>query len=413
MAVLLQHLKLLNQGKFSPPKDYSFSNGTLSPADEKEKVAYDQIIDCSNYLASKGWVDLRCGVGEPGQEYRETVASLCAALQSGGFAKAVVLPNTDPVIQSKTEVAFLKAKAAAYLQELVILGAVTKNAQGEDLTEMLDMHFEAGLQFFGDGTHPLANADRYLKILQYLQKFEGTLFDQAYDPLLAIFGQMHEGEISTQLGMKGIPNLAEEVAIQRNIELLRYAGGRVHFQTLSAAKGVDLIRQAKKEGLNVTADVSIYQLIFTDGDLLSFDTNLKVQPPFRGATDRAALLEGLRDGTLDALVSNHQPQDYDSKFCEFDHAAFGMAGLTAFLPAMVQLVKELGWELLLEKVTSGPEKVVGQSADSWTIFDPTEKWTYNEKTNPSLSANHPWFGQELTGKVKYCIQKGHLIQVND
>jgi dihydroorotase len=203
------------------------------------------------------------------------------------------------------------------------------------------------------------------------------------------------------------------VAIQRNIELLRYAGGRVHFQTLSTAKGVDLIRQAKKEGLQVTADVSIYQLIFTDGDLLSFDTNLKVQPPLRGATDRAALLQGLRDGTLDALVSNHQPQDYDSKFCEFDHAAFGMAGLTAFLPAMVQLAKELGWELLLEKVTSGPEKVVGQSADSWTIFDPTEKWTYTEKTNPSLSANHPWFGQELTGKVKYCIQKGHLIEVND
>ena len=202
------------------------------------------------------------------------------------------------------------------------------------------------------------------------------------------------------------------MAIQRNIELLRYAGGRVHFQTLSTANGVNLIRQAKKEGLNVTADVSIYQLIFTDADLLSFDTNLKVQPPFRGASDRAALLEGLRDGTLDALVSNHQPQDYDSKFCEFDHAAFGMAGLAAFLPAMTQLAKELGWELLLEKVTSGPEKVLGPSANSWTIFDPTEKWTYNEKSNASLSSNHPWFEQEMTGKVKYCIQKGHLIQVN-
>ena len=352
MAVLLQHLKLLNQGKFSPPKDYSFSNGILTPADEKEKVAYDQVIDCSNYLASKGWVDLRCGIGEPGQEYRETVESLCTSLLASGFAKAVVLPNTHPVIQSKSEVSFLQNKAAKFTPELAILGAVTKNTEGEDLTEMLDMHYQTGITLFGDGTKPLSNTDRYLKILYYLQKFDGTLFDHAYDPLLAIFGQMHEGEISTQLGMKGIPNLAEEVAIQRNIELLRYAGGRVHFQTLSTAKGVDLIRQAKKEGLNVTADVSIYQLIFTDGDLLSFDTNLKVQPPFRGATDRAALLEGLRDGTLDALVSNHQPQDYDSKFCEFDHAAFGMAGLTAFLPAMEQLAKELGWELLLEKVTS-------------------------------------------------------------
>jgi dihydroorotase len=413
MAVLLQHLKLIQQGKISTPRAYAFADGILTPTEITNPAEYDQVVDCSAYLASSGWIDLRCGLGEPGQEYRETVASLCASLQASGFAKAVVMPNTDPVIHSKTEVAFLKSKAKEFPQELVVLGAVTKHTEGEDLTEMLDMHFQSGIQFFGDGTKPLANADRYMKILYYLQKFEGTLFDHAYDPLLAIFGQMHEGEMSTKLGMKGIPNLAEDVAIQRNLELLRYAGGKVHFQTLSTAKGVDLIRKAKQEGLQVTADVSIYQLLFSDQDLETFDTQLKVKPPFRGAVDRNALIQGLKDGTLDALVSNHQPQDVDAKFCEFDQAAFGMTGLQTFLPALVTLAEELGWELLIEKITTGPEKILGKGAPSWTIFDPNELWTYNEKSNASLSSNHPWFGQELKGKVKYCIHQGQFLHVNE
>lgn len=413
MAVLLQHLKLIQQGKISAPRAYAFADGALIPTQTIDSAAYDQVLDCNAYLASSGWIDLRCGLGEPGQEYRETVASLCASLQASGFAKAVVMPNTDPVIHSKTEVAFLTSKAKEFPQELVVLGAVTKNAEGEDLTEMLDMHFQSGIQFFGDGTKPLANADRYMKILYYLQKFEGTLFDHAYDPLLAIFGQMHEGEVSTKLGMKGIPNLAEDVAIQRNLELLRYAGGKVHFQTISTAKGVDLIRKAKQEGLQVTADLSIYQLLFSDQDLETFDTHLKVKPPFRGANDRAALVQGLKDGTIDALVSNHQPQDVDAKFCEFDQAAFGMTGLQTFLPALVALAEELGWELLIDKITSGPEKILGKGAPSWTIFDPNERWTYDERNNASLSANHPWFGKELKGKVKYCIHQGQFLQVNE
>jgi len=413
MAVLLQHLKLIQQGKISTPRAYAFADGVLTPTEATDPAAYDQVVDCHDYLASSGWIDLRCGLGEPGQEYRETVASLCASLQASGFAKAVVMPNTDPVIHSKTEVAFLTSKAKEFSQELVILGAVTKNTEGEDLTEMLDMHFQSGIQFFGDGTKPLANADRYMKILYYLQKFEGTLFDHAYDPLLAIFGQMHEGEMSTKLGMKGIPNLAEDVAIQRNLELLRYAGGKVHFQTLSTAKGVELIRKAKQEGLQVTADVSIYQLLFSDEDLETFDTHLKVKPPFRGPNDRAALVQGLKDGTIDALVSNHQPQDVDAKFCEFDQAAFGMTGLQTFLPALVTLAEELGWELLIEKITTGPEKILGKGAASWTIFDPNERWTYDEKSNASLSANHPWFGKELKGKVKYCIHQGQFLHVNE
>jgi dihydroorotase len=293
------------------------------------------------------------------------------------------------------------------------MGAVTRNAQGEELTEILDMHFQSGLRFFGDGIKTLSNSDRYMKILQYLQKFDGVLFDHAYDPLLAIFGQMHEGDISTKLGMKGLPNLAEDIAIQRNLEILRYTGGKVHFQTINTAKGVDLIRKAKKEGLNVTADVSIYQLLFSDEDLVTFDSNYKVKPPFRGDEDRLALLDGLKDGTIDALVSNHQPQDFDSKFAEFDLAIFGMSGLQTFLPALVKLSSELSWELLVEKITSGPSRILSATDQSWTIFDPNEKWIYNEKSNKSLSSNNPWFGKELQGKVKFVVQKGQLIKIDE
>lgn len=411
-SLLLRDLRMVANGEISPAQNFLFNEGSLIPYYGVFSSWSGKTINCQGFLGSKGWIDLRCGIGEPGLEYRETVESLCESLMVSGFSKAVVMPNTDPVIQTKNEVDFLLSKSSKYSPCLEIMGAVTKNTLGEDFTEILDVHYQSGVRVFGEGVKPLSNSDRYMKALQYLQRFDGILFDYAYDPLLGIFGQMHEGEVSTQLGMKGIPNLAEDVAIQRNLEILRYAGGRVHFQTVSTSKGADLIRKAKAEGLKVTADVSIYQLIFSDSDLVHFDSNFKVKPPFRGQDDREALIEALKDGTIDAIVSNHQPKGFDDKFSEFDLASFGMSGLQSFLPAMVQLVPELGWELLIDKITNGPEKIVG-SVDSWTIWNPEENWQYTDKSNRSLSSNHPWFGKELKGKVKLVIQKGKLIQIDE
>ena len=400
-------------GKINSPSNFILEGSSLIPAPAQIDSDKYEILNCTGFLASSGWIDLRCGLGEPGQEYRESIESLADSLTCSGFVKAVIMPNTDPVLQSKNEVDFVINKSKKYPVQLEVMGAVTKNTAGEDLTEILDMHFQSGLKIFGDGIRTLANSDRYMKILQYLQKFDGVLFDHAYDPLLAIFGQMHEGEVSTKLGMKGIPSLSEYVAIQRNLEIIRYTGGRAHFQTLSTAEGVELVRKAKAEGLNVTADVSIYQLIFKDSDLVNFDPNFKVKPPFRGTPDRSALMEGLKDGTIDAIVSNHQPQDFDSKFAEFDLASFGMAGLQTFLPAMTILSKELGWGILVEKITSGPAQLSGAPAESFTIWNPEETWVYDEKSNKSLSSNNPWFGQELTGKVKYLIVGGKLVRINE
>ena len=413
MSVLFKGLRIINQTGSGESKDYVFENGELTPASSGKLLKFDQEVNASGWLLTEGWVDLRCGLGEPGHEYKESIESLADSLVASGFSSAVILPNTDPVIQSKGDVDFVLNRSKRYTPEFLIQGAVTKDTDGENFTEILDMHHQSGVSIFGEGTKPLANGDRYMKILQYLQKFDGVLFDHAYDPLLAIFGHMHEGENSTMLGVKGIPNLAEDVAIQRNLEIIRYTGGRVHFQTINTAKGVRLIREAKAEGLNVTADVSIYQLLFADDDLMDFDPNLKVLPPFRGKSDRAALIEGIKDGSIDALVSNHQPEDRDAKFMEFDLANFGMVGLQTFLPALVLLEKELGWDLLIDKITAGPKAILPQQiGQSWTIFDPNADWIYNEKSNKSNSSNSPWFGKRLKGQVKFVVQKGQLIEVN-
>lgn len=413
MSVLFKGLRILHPDGSEEPTDYIFKNQEFAPVDPKSSISFDTEINAEGWILSVGWIDLRCGLGEPGHEYKESIESLADSLVASGFATAVILPNTDPVIQSKQDVDFVLNRAKRYTPEFLIQGAVTKDTDGENLTEILDMHHQSGVSIFGEGIKPLANADRYMKIIQYLQKFNGVLFDHAYDPLLAIFGHMHEGENSTMLGVKGIPNLAEDVAIQKNLEIIRYAGGRVHFQTINTAKGVNLIREAKREGMQVTADVSIYQLLFADSDLMDFDPNLKVLPPFRGDLDRLALIEGIKDGTIDAIVSNHQPEDRDSKFMEFDLANFGMVGLQTFLPALVVLEKEFGWHMLLEKITTGPNKILPHTlAQSWTIFDPEAVWTFDEKSNKSLSSNSPWYGKELKGQVKYVIQKGQLIQTN-
>ncbi|WP_373492878.1 dihydroorotase [Aquiflexum sp.] len=413
MAVLLQALRLIDPQRINPPKNYIYTGDQIVAEKAGSDFSVKETIDCSGFLASKGWVDLRCMSGEPGEEYKESMESLGEVLQSSGFVKAVLMPNTHPAVQTRNEVQFLKSKSANWFSDLIIQAAATKDTKGEDFTDILDLNQE-GVFVFGDGLNPISNPDRLMKILQYLQKFNGILFDQTYEPLLALFGQIHEGFTSTRIGMKGIPNLAEDIAIHKNLEILRYSGGRLHFQTISTKGAVEEIRQAKKEGLQVTADISLYQLVFSDEDMMGFDTNLKVMPPFRGKEDREALIEGLKDGTIDAIVSNHQPQDLDAKHMEFDLSLFGMLGLQTFLPAMVKLAEEISWPLFISKITDGPNAVLGQQSDkleNLTIFDPEENWVFDKKSNRSLSSNSPWHNTELTGKVKFVINKNKFVKI--
>ncbi|WP_242920606.1 dihydroorotase [Pontibacter liquoris] len=391
-------------------------NGVITYIGPDEPEA-DQVISTENLCVSAGWVDMYAAVGEPGLEFKEDLESLSAAAAAGGFTEVLCLPNTQPVVQSKAGISYLKSRSALLPVTLHPLAAVTADTDGKDLSEMIDLH-QAGALAFTDGTRPVQGADVLLKALQYLQSFDGLLLNRPDNTRLSDHGQMHEGQASTRLGMKGIPALAEEVMVTRDLQLLAYTGGKLHFSLVSTAAAVEAIRQAKAAGLQVTCDVASYQLAFTDEEIPPFDTNYKVTPPFRGQTDAQAIKEGLKDGTIDALVSAHVPQDTESKKLEFDLAEFGIINLeTAFAVANTTLSDTLSTAQLVEKLTTNPRRILGLPQPrlaegekaNLTLFDPSRTWVPAPEKARSKSDNSPFFGRQLTGSVLGIIHKGQVV----
>ena len=407
MKTLIRSAQILStQSPFHKKiKNVLIQNGRIEEIGDKNYAA-DKVIEAEGMILSPGWFDLGTCVGDPGHENREDLASLAKAAAAGGFTEVAVLPNTLPTVQTKNEVSYITANNESRLVQVHALAAVTKNCKGEELTEMIDLH-EAGAIAFTDGLKPIWHTDIFLKSLQYLQKFEGLLIDHPEDIWLNLFGQMHEGPNSTMLGLKGMPRIAEEVAVSRNLKLLGYAGGRLHLSKLSTAKAIDLVRTAKKKGLNISCDIASYQPLLSDELLSDFDTNYKVNPPLREKADQEALIKGLKDGTIDVIVSNHIPLDDESKFLEFDLSDFGMINLQTFASHMASLSSSVDMELLIEKITDAPRRLlnlapvtidIGVKANL-TLFDPTCEWTFTPDANLSKSRNSPWLGKTLKGKA--------------
>ena len=401
-----------------------------------------RMVRADNLHVSPGWVDLRVSTGDPGHEHKEDLTSVCRVAAAGGFTDIAVLPNTQPVVDEKGVLGYVRRMAEGQPVSVHVIAAVTRQAAGEDFAEMLDLH-HAGAVAFSDGHHPLQNPDLLLKTLQYLQPVGGLLMNRPEEAMLTRFGQMHEGVESTLLGLKGMPALAEELIIERDLRLLEYAWGRgqgaegegfrdnetllpqpaapsptppaLHFSTLSSARSVELIRRAKAQGLPVSCDVAAHQLIFTDANLADFDTNYKVNPPFRLSADVTALWAGLIDGTIDAIVSDHRPQDSESKQIEFDQAEFGIIGLETAFATVLTNNQGLSLGQLIDKFTTCPRQILrlppvtvaeGQSA-RLTLFEPARVWTF-ERTH-SRSRNSPFFGWELTGRVLGTVHQGQFI----
>ena len=381
--------------------------------DESSEGTFDHTLSGEMLYVSAGWLDLQAHFCDPGLEHKEDLHTGARAAAAAGFTEVALLPNTDPTVQTKNEVRYLLQGHGPV--QLHPLAAVTRHTQGEELTEMIDLH-EAGAVAFTDGIHPLTHSQVLLKALQYVQKFDGLLINRPEDTQLTAYGAMHEGVNSTRLGMKGMPVLAETIALERDLRLLAYASEfayphppRLHVSNLSSAAGVEVIRAAKQRGLSVSCDVAAHQLMFDDSQLATFDTNFKVNPPLRSLEDQRALVEGLVDGTIDVIVSAHQPQDEESKKCEFDLAEFGIIGLPAVLPTISRVASSGGATLatLIEKLTVNPRQLLkrplpkikeGEVANL-TVFDPSAPWTWNQKNHLSKSYNHPWYGTELTGRV--------------
>ncbi|MDP4680923.1 MAG: dihydroorotase [Cyclobacteriaceae bacterium] len=372
----------------------------------KSNFKADKVFQRKGLMVSKGWFDMRANFNDPGLEFKEDIESGCKTATVGGFTGIAILPNTDPVVQSKSQIEYIKSKSAACLPDIYPIAALTTDTKGEELTEMIDLHY-AGASAFSDGELPVWNTDILLKSLIYLQKFDGLLINKPEDRMLTQFGDMNEGPTSTVLGMKGMPALAEELMIKRDLDILEYTGGKIHFSNLSSKGAVAIIRLAKKKKLNVSCDVSIHHLIYDETNLGGYDTNYKSNPPFRTDIDRRSLIKGVSDGTIDAIVSAHSPQDEENKKLEFDKAAFGLLGLQTFWPQLNSLKKDIKLEVLLQKITDAPRHILNLPSSpiqekeiaNLTFFSEKEEWPFNNQTNTSKSTNSPLFNSIQQGKV--------------
>lgn len=362
---------------------------------------------------SPGWMDLQAHLCDPGYEHRETLASGAAAAATGGFTAVLVMPDTLPVVQNKGGIDYLLRRSAHFATELIPAGALSVNLEGKELAELYDMHL-AGAKAFTDGNQPVHHAGLLVRALMYAHNFGGRIHVRCDDASISAGGQMHEGVMSTSLGLKGIPALAEELMVIRNIYLAEYAGAPVHLMALSTARSVQLVREAKAKGLPITAAVHAANLFWTDQALADFDSNYKVNPPLRGNSDREALLAGLADGTIDCITSGHLPEDAESKVVEFDLSHFGMLGLESAFALARTATPPLPLDRLIDALTVRPRQIAGvdlptirEGAEAnFTVFAPDTEWTFTTDHLQSLSRNTPLVGTALRGKVIGICNRG-------
>jgi dihydroorotase len=423
MRILIHSASVIDSGSpFDGQKvDVLVENGLIRQMAQRIDETADQVIEAEGLYLSVGWLDMRVSAKDPGQEHKEDLQSVSRAAAAGGFTEIAVLPDTHPAIQTKEAVVYQRHAGERGPVRIHPIASVTLKNEGKELAEMIDLH-HAGAVAFSDGEKPVWHTDIFVKTLQYLQPFGGLLINRPEDTLLTRFGTMNEGISSTLLGLKGMPKLAEEMMIVRDLQLLEYVTTpgqqpvALHFSLLSSARSVELIREAKRRGLPVSCDIAAHQIAFDDTALADFDTNLKVNPPFRSQEDIAALWEGLADGTIDAIVSDHNPQDEESKKLEFDLAEFGIIGLETAFAVVNTYNQHLSLPQLIEKLTTQPRRIlrmsqprieVGQPANL-TLFDAHTEWTFTEADIRSKSRNTPFVGKTLKGRPVATIQNERL-----
>lgn len=369
-------------------------------------------IKKENLHVSKGWFDSSVCLGEPGFEDRETIANGLTVAAKSGFTAIALQPHSYPVIDNQSQILFVKNKALGSATSLYPIGALTKGSEGKDMAELFDMK-NAGAVAFGDYNKSQANANLLKIALQYVQDFDGLAIAYSQDEMIKGNGVVNEGIVSTRLGLKGIPNLAEELQIARNLFLLEYTGGKLHIPTISTAKSVALIKDAKAKGIAVTCSVSVHNLVLTDSKLENFDTRFKVTPPLRTEEDRAALLEAVIDGTIDMITSDHNPIDIEHKKMEFDTAKDGTIGLESAFGALLTV---LPLEIVIEKLTAGtttfkiasPAILEGNLANL-SLFNPEGTKTFSKADILSKSKNSAFLGTTVQGTVYGVINQNKII----
>ena len=387
--------------------DILVEKGKIADLGKNLKDDNAKVIKGKSLCASVGWMDIGTHLGEPGYEHRETFESLAEAALAGGYTDLVTMPKSIPAIQSKAQIKNLILTGQSIGVDIHPLGALSNDLQGENITEFMDMH-HGGAVGFTDGLIPVEKGGLLLRALQYVKSFDGVIMHHPNDESIANGDLIHEGEISTSMGMKGSPSLAEELTVYRDVQLNAYSESKLCLHLISSAESISIIKSQKKKDQNLTAGVSYLSLIKTHEDLTDFDSNLKVKPILRSAKDRKALQKSLSDGTLDYISSNHVPLEIEKKHLEYPYASHGAIGLeTTFAALNTYVPKVVDLETIIEKLTTGPRSVlniktptlaIGEMA-KLTIFDPTTEWTYDKQSIKSTSHNSPFIGDRFTGKV--------------
>jgi dihydroorotase len=382
---------------------------------DKAKV---KAIDLPGMIIVPGLIDMHVHLREPGFEYKETIASGTAAAVAGGFASVACMPNSSPINDNRSITEFIKRKAAeAALANVYPIGAISKDSAGSQLTEFWDLK-EAGIVALSDDGKPVMDGALMRRALEYASSLGLPIISHCEDMNLSGGGLMNEGYYSTILGLRGVPSIAEEAMVARDILIAEFTKTSVHIAHVSTAGSVRLIREAKKRGLRVTAETAPHYFTLTDESLQSYDTNFKINPPLRCPDDLAAIKEGLADGTLDAIACDHAPHGRTDKEVEFEYASCGISGLETSLGLSLQLIQDgiLSWPELIAKMSTNPAQILGLSKGTLkaeadadiTVIDPKLKWTVDVKAFRSRGKNSPFHGHQMQGRAMLTIVGGEI-----
>ncbi len=421
MKLLIKGGRVINPAtNFDDIADVLIEDGKIVKIAKGIKTRADEIYEAAGKVVTPGLVDIHVHLREPGQEAKEDFASGTQAAAAGGFTTICTMPNTKPVVDTAALVRSLKQRAGdAGVVNVEIIGAVTKEQAGAELAEMGDM-IEAGAVAFSDDGHFDSNAKVLLNAYDYLHTFDKVIINHEEEPTLVEDGVMNEGHRSAMLGLKGRPSVAEDIAVARDILLAEYADARVHVAHISTARSVDIVRQAKKRGVRVTAEATPQHLTMTEECVNLFDTSTKINPPLRAQRDCEAILEGLKDGTIDAIVTDHSPHAQEEKDREYIYAPSGFPGLETSLGIMLTDLYHTGkleLPLIISKMSYEPAKVLGLSAGSLTegaaadvtVIDPELAWQVDEKKFYTKGSHSPFAGRQLKGKAVLTVVKGQIV----
>lgn len=395
-------------------KDVLIEKGIISKIEDQIEEQGAEVISFQDLHLSNGFVDLNANACDPGYEHREDLKTFASAALKGGYTHVAVMPETKPVIQSKADVEYVKSKAASLPVNIMVIGAASVNLEGKELSEMYDMH-TAGAVAFANGKHSVSHTGVMTRALMYVKQFGAKLFTYADDKQLSAGGYVHEGVVSTKLGLKSRPALSEDLIVQRDIALTEFTKSALHFNTISTANAVSYIKQAKEKGVNVTCDVAAHHLLLNDEVLMQFESNYKVLPPLRSEEHRQVLIEAFKNNTIDAICSDHTPQEIEAKHKEFDLAEYGAVGLqTAFAAANTALSAHVSLNKIVDAFTTGPRKVLGIEPTAikvgakaeLTLFNPAAKKHFTPNDIVSKSKNSMFINKELQGVVYGTLCKG-------